>query len=325
MKRLLLATAAALTLAVAAPLATAQYTTPPPATAPYTTPIPNDPSTPQDDSLSATQDTTANQPAPPGTPESAMAQDPAPPAMPYDTTAQAQTDTTMGPHDSQAPHDAQAQAYDSRQQQTQTYDAGPVSAATMASLEEHARDAGMDGLPMTPQEVCAPRELALTTSGTRLSNDKRRQLINATDRASVCEIQRVVVRSPSGRADTVRQTLVSHGVDADMIEVQNAGAGGLQVEMNFTGLATSSEQYAQMFSPQQLAGYQPGAAQGFAPSATPQSYQPNTSAPQTPGAESDGVWLGDPNAEIPSQPYYTPDGMSPTSGESAVSPELLDI
>lgn len=365
MKRLLLATAAALALAVAAPLATAQYTTPPPATAPYTTPLPDDPLTPQDESL-----TTATQPAPPGTPEYPTAQTPGAPTtmQPYDTTTQAQTGTQQPTqawdaqqqqqqaldaqqHQHQQPLDAQQQqqqhqqAWDAQQQQAQAWDAGPVSAATMASLQEHARDAGMDGLPMSAQAVCMPREITLTTRGAQLSADTRRQLINAADRASVCEVERVIVRSPTGRADAVRQTLVSHGFDAGAIEVQNTGAGGLEVEMNFAGIATSNEQYAQMFSPQQLAGLQPGVMQqGFQPGATqqgvqpgatqqglqpgvtqPQGFQPGTATQPGMGTEAEGIWLGDPNAEIPTQPYYGPDGMSPTSGEPAASPELLDI
>lgn len=346
MKRLLLATAAVIALAVAAPIATAQYTTPPPATAPYTTPVPDDPLTPQDESLSAQQDTTATQSqsqlTTPGTPET---QDPAMQAQSQtdmSSTAQAQTGVS-----------AQAQTYDSQTQmganaQTQTQAAGSTydvhdqsamgaNLTTMASLEEVARDAGMGGLPMSAQEVCAPRDISLTTSGTRLNRDKQHQLINAADRASVCELQRVVVHSPNGRADQARQILIDHGVDANLIEVQDAESGGLEVDMTFAGVATSSEQYAQMFRTQQFASYQPGAT---APSYQPgSSYAPSTAAPGTSGAPSStapGSGYA-PSTSAPDMSQPAPDqntapmddemddGMSPTSGEPAVTPDMLDI
>jgi hypothetical protein len=320
MKRLLLATAAVIALAVAAPMATAQYTTPPPATAPYTTPLPDDPATPQDESLSAQSNTTAQSQSTLTTPGAPQTTDPLP-----STTAQTTTSvdpTTQAQTDPYAPG---ATTYSSTTT-TDTYADATTgmgeNVATPASLEGHARDAGMTGMPMTAQAVCAPREVSLTTSGTRLSRDKQHQLINAADRASVCEFQRVVINSPNGRADQARQLLIDHGVDAGMIEVVDSDAGGIEVQMNFAGIATSSDQYAQLFSTQQLASYQPSATtQGYAPSTTPSpSYQPSPSAPP----------VDDPNMETP-EPNADPmddsmdDGMSPTSGQPAVQPGMLDI
>jgi len=307
MKRLLMATAAVIALAIAAPLATAQYTTPPPATAPYTTPVPDDPMTPQDESLSAQHDTTMNQPPPASSetsPPHPAATQPYP-AEAYDTQTQTQTQT---------------------QAQTQTHDSQTgmgVNVATLASLEEHARDAGMDRLPMTPQEVCAPRDLMLTTGRrTSLSRDKEHQLINAADRASVCELQRIVIHSPTGRADEARRLLIDADVDSNLIEVQQADMGGLHVEMSFAGIATSSEYYAQLFSTQQLASYQPAgqpSAPGYQPSAT---YQPGATPQDIPD---EGVWLGaQPPPTEPSSEMTEP-GMSATSGEAVTEPELLDI
>ncbi len=357
MKHLLMATAAAIALAVAAPIATAQYTTPPPATAPYTTPIPDDPMTPQDESLSAQPNTMATQSqaqtaTTPGTPE---LQDPAVTSatQPYDVqgqagvgSAQAQTttdvDSTMQAQSGTTGVDStvQAQTYDSETQmgatsqsygQNDTYasQSDSSSPTTLASLEQHARDAGMAGLPMTAMDVCAPREVSLTASGTRLSRDKEHQLINAADRASVCEFQRVVINSPNGRADQARRLLVEHGVDESLIEVQDTDTGGLEVEMHFAGIATSSEQYAQMFNTQQLASYQPNTASSYQPYADPSAsaYQPSSAANSAPSTSSstpdEGVWLGDPNVEVPQDP--STDGLSPTSGESAVAPEQYDI
>jgi hypothetical protein len=346
MKRLLLATAAVIALAVAAPIATAQYTTPPPATAPYTTPLPDDPATPQDESLSAQTNTTTQSQSTlttPGVPETT---DPLPSTTAQtttgvDTTTQAQTDldstqaqtgvdaTTQAQTDSYAPG---ATTYGSTT--TESYaDASTgmgENVATPASLDQHARDAGMDAMPMTAQDVCAPREISLTTSGTRLSRDKEHMLINAADRASVCEFQRVTINSPNGRADQARQLLIDHGVDAGMIEVVDSDTGGLEVDMNFAGVATSSEQYAQMFATQQLASYQPGTtAPGYAPSTAP-SYQPSPSAPPVNDPSmSDPSTLDDPSMETP-DPNADPmddmdDGMSPTSGRPAVQPGMLDI
>jgi hypothetical protein len=342
MKRLLLATAAVIALAVAAPIATAQYTTPPPATAPYTTPLPDDPATPQDESLSAQSTTTTQSQSTLTTPGAPETTDPLPSTTAQtttgvDTTTQAQTDldntqaqtgvdaTTQAQTDSYAPG---ATTYGSTT--TESYaDASTgmgENVATPASLDQHARDAGMDAMPMTAQAVCAPREVSLTTSGTRLSRDKQHQLINAADRASVCEFQRVTINSPNGRADQARQLLIDHGVDAGMIEVLDSDTGGLEVQMNFAGMATSSEQYAQIFSTQQLASYQPSTtAPGYAPTTTTPdttapSYQPSPSAPP----------VDDPTMETP-EPNADPmddttdDGMSPTSGRPAVQPGMLDI
>jgi hypothetical protein len=311
MKRLLLATAAVIALAVAAPIATAQYTTPPPATAPYTTPLPDDPATPQDESLSAQSNTTTQS-------QSTLTEttDPMP-----STTAQTTTDTYTTTQAQADPYAPSATPYGSTAT-TNTYADATTgmgeNVATPASLDQHARDAGMDALPMTAQDVCAPREVSLTASGTRLSRDKQHQLINAADRASVCEFQRVVINSPNGRADQARQLLIDHGVDAGMIEVVDSDTGGLEVDMNFAGIATSSEQYAQLFSTQQLASYQPStAAPGYAPSTAPYYQAPPLNEPST---------VDDPSMETP-EPNADPmdDGMSPTSGQPAVQPGMLDI
>jgi hypothetical protein len=292
MKRLLLATAAVIALAVATPLAMAQYTTPPPATAPYSTPLPDDPTTPQDEAL-AEQDTTANQPGP-GTPEAAKPTDA---VTPQPALAQEHTHTPESLQAQTTKPETEPTDVAAAEQASSTVadQSGMDTATTLASLEEHARDAGMDGLPMTAQEVCAPREIALTTSGASLSRDKEHQLINAADRASVCEFQRVVINSPNGRADEARQLLIDSGVDASLIEVQDSDASGLEVELNFAGVATSSEQYAQMFNPQQLA-----------------SYQPSPSAPALPDEQNAPMGETD------------EDAMSPTSGNAAVKPGVLD-
>lgn len=364
MKRLLLATAAVIALTVAAPLATAQYTTPPPATAPYTTPLPNDPMTPQDESVAPQPDTTASQSqsatTTPGTPEMSAMPDAAATTGLGTTTAgyaqtqpfSAQTQTGMAAtaqtYNQFQPTSPQAQVGPGGQTGTQTYGSsandpsyasgqtssptyaatdnsqsyvsssgGGENVATEASLEQHARDAGMDGMPMTAQAVCAPREISLTASGSRLNRDRQHQLINAADRASVCEIQRIVIDSPNGRADQARQLLVANGVDASKIEVQETDSGGLQVNMQFAGVATSSAEYAQMFNTQQYASYQPSTTgPSYGPSTSTPGYQPNA-ADQTMGQPTTPDSMDD--------DATSSGGMSPTSGDAAPTHGFYDI
>ena len=135
----------------------------------------------------------------------------------------------------------------------------PVATATpaLAVLQSVVPLSGPgSGVPMTAAEVCEPRSVSLTQSSSRLNRDARRHLINAADHASVCEMQRVVIRAPDGRADVARETLLAHGVDDAMITVEQSDAG-LGVEMQFAGVATSSEQYAAMYNGVQTAALAP--------------------------------------------------------------------
>ena len=151
---------------------------------------------------------------------------------------------------------------------------------TDADLQQVALDAGMPGVPMSAAEVCAPRDVSLAQNTSRLNRDARRQLINATDHASVCDIQQVTIKAPDGRGEAVRQTLVAQGVDDAMISVEDSD-GELGVEMAFSGVATSSEYYAQMFNQPQFAANTaaPAGASQYDP-ATGQ-YAPSTATPET--------------------------------------------
>jgi hypothetical protein len=303
MKNFLLASAAVIALALAAPLATAQYTQPT-TPAPYaTTPAPADPMTPQDDV--APQPDAMAAPAPvQSTPD---------PALPPAETAQTHTDHLA---QTPTPEDQVAQAPTPETADTQTAEAHALDSAEavntpidLAALDQHARDAGMPALPNTPAEVCASREVELTTSGSGLNVAKRRQLINASDRASVCELQAVVIHSPDGRGEAARQTLIANGVDEALIQVQDADTGGLHVAIQFAGLATSSEQYAAMFNPQQLA---------MADTST-QAPMMDNSAPSE-GADPLAPELDDPNAvEQQDEP------IEPTSFDTPVPDETNDI
>jgi hypothetical protein len=145
----------------------------------------------------------------------------------------------------------------------------------------------MDSVPMTATEVCQPRSVSLTQSSSRLNRDARRHLINATDYASVCKMQRVVIHSPDGRGAAARETMIANGVDESLIQVEQSSGGGLGVEMTFAGLAASSEEYAAMFNPVQTASYAP---------ATAPSYQ---SPPAEPSGQTD---MGEPGASAPTEP-----------------------
>lgn len=217
--------------------------------------------------------------------------DPVPSAPAYETPAP--STTTQAPptqphqHSTPAPMSPATTSDQSMTPPAHTQTYGHTSAATYPiDLDETARLAGMDAAPMTPADVCSPREVSLAHGTSRLDTRARRQLIVATDHASVCEIQRVVVRSPNGRADAVRQTLIDHGVDESVIEVQTADDGALGVEMRFAGVAASTPEYAAMFNAlasQYASLDSQTSAQAGAAMNQPGAYQPTT---QAPGAQS---------------------------------------
>jgi hypothetical protein len=367
MKRLLMASAAAVALALAAPLAGAQDTQPLPTT-PYETQQanPSDPgmtdpmappttqaqpyssttqtqpysSTAQSPSYSTTTQTQTYSNTTPTQPYSTTTQN-----QPYPTTAQtqpypgaAQTQAYPGAAQPGASHAQTHQSYDSTtgasassQAQTpygsQRY-AMTENTLTDADLVQVAMDAGMPGVPMTAAEVCAPRQVSLGRNTSRLNRDARRRLIHAADHASVCEMQRLVIKSPDGRGAALHQTLVEHGVDESMITVEDS-AGELGVEMAFSGVATSSEYYAQMFNQPQFAAntaarpnqYDPATGQ-YAPSPAPNTSgqyapgaAPTTPNPYAPGATSPNA---DPYADEPSED--TTSGYRETSATRADQP-----
>ncbi|HYD87073.1 MAG TPA: hypothetical protein VEA80_06345 [Vitreimonas sp.] len=317
MRRFLLATVAIAALALAAPMAGAQYTEPPPSNPVYSspsdpamdeeqTPLPNatppvdsqtnaaPATTTQSNNTPLTTDTTTpyaqqtqSDPQMNAAPtQQAQANDPyAQPAQPYADGVPATTDT--------AAQDAtmQAQATDPYAQPAQDQYAMAGADITMSpSMVEHAQEAGMDGVPMTAAEVCAPREISLAQGTSRLNHAARNQLEFAADRASACETQRVLITAPDGRASAVRETLVDHGFDDTMIEVQRADELG--VELTFAGVATSSAEYAAIFNAPQFASasqtpttmQQPSS---YAPTAAPESgyqqtsYNPNSGSSYT--------------------------------------------
>ena len=108
------------------------------------------------------------------------------------------------------------------------------------------------------------------------------------------------MRSPNGRADAAVATLVDLGVDSNLIQVEQATDGGLGLEMQFAGVATSSEEYAAMFNPVQTASLAPGE--------TP-------IAPSEPAPETD---MSQPGSYEPAPTDYEPVTPEPTSYEPPV-------
>lgn len=294
MKRILLASVALMALALAAPYAGAQY--PPAAPPAYETQVP-DPST-------DTTDPMAPEIAPQTAPDPS-APPPADPMAPSDpATAEAQADVYSEPApatQAQTSPDPYAQTAPDAYAQTT-----PASGPSI-DLTDEALMAGMDSVPMTAAEVCQPRSVSLTQSGSRLNRDARRHLINAADHASVCEMQRIVVRSPNGRADAAVATLADLGVDSNLIEVEQAADGGLGLEMQFAGVATSSEEYAAMFNPVQTASLTPGETP-----VAPTQPAPDTSLPAEPAPETD---MNQPGSYEPAPTGYEPAAPEPTSYE----------
>ena len=301
MRRILLASVAAMAIALAAPLAGAQYPDP--------TPMPPAQETQVPDPDEATTDALA----PPVTPQTEAAPAPQPdPSM-------AQTDPAMPPSDpsavaqdepSAAPIQEAQTAPDPYPQTSDTYAQTAPATGASIDLSDEAVMAGMDGVPMTAADVCAPRSVSLTDSGSRLNRDARRHLINATDHASACEMQRVVIRAPDGSGAAARATLVDLGVDESLIEVEPAEDGGLALEMQFAGVATSSEEYAAIFNPVQTAALSPDQVPAAPPEPAPEadtgqpsSYEPTQPTDDEP-APAEPTAYQPPVEEPPPAPIY---------------------
>lgn len=297
MKRLLLATVAASGL-LFAPIAAAQYTAPPapPVTTPdtsanestspegtaeapvtstnptspglgtTTTPTPSATTQAQTTTTAPSSVTTAQSAAPgPYGPVTAPPTYQGQPATTASTAAPTMSDSaaTAAPSYAQSPTPSATTASTTATAQPATYQSAEDALAV-------AQDAGMEAVPMTAQAVCAPRLVSLDTS--EYSRTLTAKVENAVDHASVCDVQEVVIQGAGSRANSIERTLIARGVDEASIRVEpTADAEGAGVRMTFAGVATSSEQYAQVFNAPQLA-YN-------APAATPSAAQPSPSAP----------------------------------------------
>lgn len=264
MKQILFATAATLSLMAAAPLALAQSQT--------TTPQP---------SYSQTQ---APQPAETAVAPSETTQTPAATAATpmhgeHATTTTAETAESDEQLAAQTEPVSPTETDTSSEQQAVAHASNETASVSLISAEamnESAIEAGLRGTPMAAADVCAPRDVSLSANS--LNRHTRQQLRFAADRASVCDINSVTVTAPAGRGEAVRALLVDHGVDAASIEVQQGSELG--VEMNFAGIATSSDYFASLYNPQVLASNEPNAAATSAMPALPETTDPSAVDPQ---------------------------------------------
>lgn len=296
MRRLLLATVAASALALTPFLAAAQssYSPTPDTTgaAPSTTAPPNAPAA-MPPAEAAAPTTSPDASTSPGTGTDAQAQSSgsyagAQPysatgassansatgatADQYGATANSSTGTTTdqyGTNTTAAPGTTTDQYGANANSSTGTYAANSTPSPEMVSL---VQDMGLSGVPMTAQDVCAPRNVSLQRSGDMTAAQKVRF---AVDYASVCKTQQVVIRAPRAQAARLERLVEQQGVPADMISTETASSSDATVQMTFAGLATSSDQYAALFNPQ----YAANAGYNAATSSDATGYSSSTTAP----------------------------------------------
>lgn len=314
MKRLLFATVATAALLLSAPIAIAQYgaaqpeTTQSDTTAPYNQPdMPPPTETPaitMPDQTPAYGDTASSDSE--AAPTTTAATDSTTGA--YGATDSGADTQTAGASDTSGATTSSASAQDA------AYGADESSSQSMM---QHAVDAGMQGVPMTAADVCAPRSVDLGGSS-RLSHDNMNKLENAADRASVCEAQRVVIRAPGARGDAIREALVEHGFDDTRIEVEEGSETA--VEMQFAGVATSSEHYAQIFNGAQYASVDPNMTQGY--SDQPGAYQPAT---PNDGMDDGSQTMPESSDETTSNSGYEPTASGEPESESGTADGQYDL
>ena len=169
--------------------------------------------------------------------------------------AQAQT-ATPTPPDAAAPPTAkpQGQADAAAAPTVPPAEAADNAAAMAASpASPTAPQAAAAAAPATASSVCEPRVTSVHfgARGAALSQQNRNAIEHAVDAASVCTLQSVVIadiaegRLSTRRAEAVRATLVRQGVPRDRISVESAanaegaGAGQLDIRMNFAGVASA--------------------------------------------------------------------------------------
>lgn len=263
MRRFLLASVATAGLMFAAFPALAQIqTSPTPATPPITAPQPMAPDTPE---AAETQVAPAEVQAPAA-----------------ETTAEAEASAEGVPvPSSDADATAQAEAAPAT---------APAQAAEIETPPAQLSATGATPVPASASSVCQPRTTSVHfgARGSALSQQNRDAIEYATDAASVCSLQSVTIvdsaqgRTSSRRTAAVRQTLISHGVPAERITVDNASAaaeaastGRLDIRMAFVGVADTG---APAVAPTPAA---PDAAPAIPPAeSTPGATEP---APAPPG------------------------------------------
>lgn len=325
MKALLLASAAAISLAVAAP-SFAQTIQPLPATPPLVQPAP-DPETAADEEQSpamvqapvvegATAPSTQAEPSatvePPSVAAQASvageaqapqtepgAQDAAPPVQAAQTT----TPGTPAPAAPTATTEAQA--------------APSTQVATTADAETAAAGGATPAFA-SANAVCQPRTTSVHFGRSNaLSRQNQNAIEYAVDAASVCDIQSITIADSTGsqrRAEAVRATLVRQGVPEDRITIaqatenaEGAATGRLDVQMQFAGVTNQAE-----LEPTATSGRNAAATPNvMMAEATPQPAPMPRAAPAPQASPAPTT----PEAATPDAPPQTPEATPPTEPE----------
>jgi len=305
MKRLLLASAAAFTLAAAMP-AFAQITEPLPSTPPIVQPTPDPDTTTEQQS-----EVEAQAPVVEGAPQQEAQAEPSataePPSVAAQTSVAGEGQTAQDEPGAQPipprmetqdtpPQSAEADTPQTTTAQTETPQTpapaaptqpAPTTVAEAPPPDEAAETAAAGGATpafASAAAVCQPRTTTVHFGRGRsgLSQQNRNAIEYAVDSASVCDLQQVtIVDSADGsvssrRSSAVRAALVRQGVPEDRItiaEANNAGAGTgqLDVQMSFAGIAGAGSQMASNEPMSQPAA--PGALLAPTPEAHPQPEQ----------------------------------------------------
>ena len=241
MKRFLLASAAAISLAVAAP-AFAQTTQPPPATPPVVQPTPD-------------PDVTTEENAPEAAPQaepSTTAEPPTVAAQPSVTgeaqTPQTETAPAQAAQAAPPAQPATTEAPTNAPEATQT-----AAAETPAAAAQEAAAGGETPAFASANAVCQPRTTSVHFGRSNaLSRQNQNAIEYALDSASVCDIQQITIADSSAnqrRANAVRATLVRQGVPEERItiaqqasaDLEAASTGRLDVQMQFAGVTNQAE------------------------------------------------------------------------------------
>jgi hypothetical protein len=188
--------------------------------------------------------------------------------------------------------------------------AQPAAGAPSADEQQLAQEAGLSGVPMSAQDVCAQRTVTLSDHEGMTRSQK---VENAVDRASVCRVQSVVINAPAREAASLKRTIVAQGVPEEAITTQRATASEANVQMSFNGVATSSAQFSALFNPNYAANansYAPTAsdAPGYIPGSNP---APAPTAPQT-AAPAPDTQMNDPAIapEATTAPQHAPENTA---------------
>jgi hypothetical protein len=255
--------------------------------------------------IASAQDAYGANPAPPAT-TSTTTTDTAAPA--YDAPADpAAAPSAADPNTAEnapaAPADTMQSAQSPAPDAADQAFAQPASAPSEAEMQL-ARDAGLAGVPMTAQDVCAQRTVTLADHEGMTRTQK---VENAVDRASVCRVQAVVINAPTAEANRLKRVIVAQGVPEEAITMQRASASDATVQMSFNGVATSSAQYSALFNPNYAANSygqstQSDAGAGYAPSSAPGMAAP--SAPAAPASDMNAPEAA-PDAAAPATPETT--------------------